>query len=128
MCNDAPLVEHLGEFLHRTASTIEIVFRDSNGLGDQCNKEHGSTLFTFNYPLQEVVVKVLIPGLQGYRYPITGLNHFHLEHWYAQDDDDQIDILRSESLKLLNVSNPWTSRLSRSILDLKMVVALKCNH
>ena len=73
-------------------------------------------------------MKVLIPGLQGYQYPIIGLNHLHLEHWYAQDDDDQIDILRSESSKLLDVSNSWTSCLSRSILDLKMVVALKCNH
>lgn len=71
---------------------------------------------------------MLIPGLQVYQYPITALNHLYIEHWYAQDDEDQIDILLCESSKLLNVSNPWSSHLSRSILDLKMVGALKCNH
>jgi hypothetical protein len=35
MCDDAALVEHVGEFLHCTASTIKIT-----GLGDQYNKEH----------------------------------------------------------------------------------------
>jgi len=125
MCDDAALVEHVGEFLHCIASIIKII-----GLGDQCNKERGSKLFTFNYPIPIYTrcVKVLIPDLQVYQYPITAFNHLHLEHWYAQDDEDQIDILLCESSKLLNVSNPWSSRLSRNILDLKMVGALKCNH
>lgn len=129
MCDDDTLVEHLGKFLHRTASTIEIVFRDTNGLGDQCNKEHGSTVFTFNYPIcKRLWCKCWFWARKDIKFPILCLTTYTLNIGVNKMTKIRLIFSYVSSSKLLSVSNPWSLCLSRCILDLKMVGALKCYH
>ena len=141
-------VERLGEFLQRTPSIKEIVFKSSNeDYQDMCiegslaenlaealclnNQVH---ILRFEGPcrhLQEAVMRVLTSNSQG-QHPITALNCLHLAYAKRQGDyyatGDWIESCLFEFINKAKCLNALQITTCRRALPLKVVEALKSNH
>ena len=129
-------VERLGEFLQRTPSIKKIVFLsdfDEVVHFEGCiqrlvevvclNNQVHTLRFVMPFTnLQEAVMRVLMPDLQG-QHPITALNCLHLEY-----SKDWHETLLCEFIKTTKCLNALHITFSRDAVPFKVIEALKSNH
>jgi hypothetical protein len=137
-------VERLGEFLQRTPSIKEIVFKleemgnndvDVEGFEGSiaerlaealCLNDHVHTLrFKHCINLAEDVMRVLMRDLQG-QHPITALNCLHLNYPEGYNESLLCEFIKTT--KCLNALHITSFVGAPSPLPLKVIEALKLNH